>query len=462
MSLQDVTDRRSRVPVKHRPPEERKRDFETYVFNYTPEEAAFEASRCFSCGECIKACPVRLDIPGYMMATARGDVEEGLSIIFRNLPLPQICGTVCTHACEDACIVATAGDALAIRHIKRFITESVENYADVIKPKIKPETGKKVAIIGAGPAGLTAAYYLALEGISATIFEALNVPGGMMTVGIPRYRLSMDVINKEVGFIESLPGVEIKYGTKVGKDISFEELRNNYDAVFVGAGNHKPRMVGCEGEDNECVFHAIDFLKRIALGEKIPVEGKKVLVIGGGFTALDAARTSMRLNASEVSVFYRRRKEDRPSAGTSNGEEEFEEAVEEGIDFIWMVTPFEYVQDPATKKLTGVRYWKNRMIEQEGGGRAKPQPIKDQEYFIECDYIIEATGQTIDFSFLPDDVREKLEMNWNNIKVDKSGMTSIPGIFAGGDAVNEKKDIVSAAADGKAAAKGIARYLKKK
>ncbi len=462
MTSENVTDRRVRVPVKHRPPEERIKDFETYVFSYTPEEASIEASRCFSCGECIKACPVRLNIPGYMMATARGNTAEGLSMIFQNLPLPQICGTVCTHACEDACVVGKSGEAIAIRHIKRFITESVENYADVVKPKIKPETGKKVAIIGAGPAGLTAAYYLALEGISATIFEALSIPGGMMAVGIPRYRLSMDVINKEVSFIESLPGVEIKYGTKVGKDISFEELQRNYDAIFIAAGNHKPRMVGCEGEESECVFHAIDYLKRIALGEKIPVEGKKVLVIGGGFTALDAARTSIRLGASYVSVFYRRRKEDRPSAGTSNGEEEFEEAVEEGIDFIWMVTPFEYVQDPATKKLTGVRYWKNQMIEPEDGGRAKPQPIKDQEYFIECDYIIEATGQTIDFSFLPDDIKDKLEMNRNNIKVDKSGMTSVPGIFAGGDVANKRKDIVSAAAAGKTVAKRIARYLTKK
>lgn len=462
MTSQNVTDRYVRVPVKHRPPEERKKDFDTYVYEYTPEEAAIEASRCFSCGVCIQACPVRLNIPEYLMATARGNVEEGLSIIFKNLPLPQICGTVCTHACEDACIVGKKGDALAIRHVKRFLSSSVENYADVVKPEIKPETGKKVAIIGAGPAGLTAAYYLALEGISSTIFEALEVPGGMMAVGIPRYRLSMDVIEKEVGFIESLPGVEIKYGTRVGTDISFEELQKNYDAVFIGAGNHKPRMVGCEGEDNECVFHAIDFLKRIALGEKIPVQGKKVLVVGGGFTALDAARTSIRLGASEVSVFYRRRKEDRPGAGTSNAKEELEEAIEEGVDFIWMVTPFEYVQDPNTKKLKGVKYWKNQMIEPEDGGRAKPEPMKDQEYFIECDYVVEATGQTIDFSFLPDEIKDKLEMDWNNIKVNRSGMTSIPGVFAGGDAVNKKKDIVSASADGKTAAKGIARYLKKK
>ncbi len=462
MTSENAADKHSRVPVKHRPPEERKRDFETYVFNYTPEEAELEASRCYSCGVCTQACPVKLDIPGYMMATARGDVEEGLSIIFKNLPLPQICGTVCTHACEDACVVGRGGQAVAIRHIKRFITESVGDYADVVKPEIKQETGKKVAIIGAGPAGLTAAYYLALEGISATIFEALDVPGGMMTVGIPRYRLSMDTINKEVSFIESLPGVEIKYGTRVGADIPFEELQKNYDAIFIGAGNHKPRMVGCKGEDNECVFHAIDFLKRIALGEKIPIEGRKVLVIGGGFTALDAARTSLRLGARGVSVFYRRRKEDRPSAGTSNGEEEFEEAVEEGVDFIWMVTPFEYVQDPETRKLKGVKYWKNEMVAPEDGGRAKPQPIKSQEYFIECDNVIEATGQTIDFSFLPDDVKEKLEMNWNNIKVNSSGMTSIPGIFAGGDATNERKDIVNAAAGGKAAARGIARYLKEK
>ncbi len=455
MTVPGTVNKFKRVPVKQRDPEERKHDFEMYMINYTEEEVMIEADRCLACGLCVPGCPARVNIPGYVRAIADGDREKGINILFKDLPLPQICGTVCTHRCEDACVFHNRGDAVAIRHIKRYIAENSDYNRDVHLTK-KPDTGKKVAAIGAGPASLTIGYYLALNGVHVDIYEKHPVPGGMMTIGIPRYRLSMDFINKEVDFIKSL-GVEIKYGVEVGKDISFEELMKEYDAVFIGAGNHRPRRTGTEGADKtDRVMHAIEFLRKVALGEKVDV-GEKVIVIGGGFTAMDAARTALRSGAKEASVYYRRRFEDRPSAGTSNGEEEYEETVEEGVEFIWTVTPFEYVVENG--KLKGMKYWKNEMVEPEDGGRAKPVPMKDKEYFVEADLIIEATGQTVDFAFLPEHLKEKLEMNWNDIKVDGSGMTSIEGVFAGGDAVNSTKDIISAVADGKRAAKGITKYL---
>ncbi len=455
MTVPGTLDKFKRVPIKQRDPEERKKDFEPYIIPYTIEEAMAEADRCLGCGLCIPGCAARVNIPAYVRAMAEGDLKKGINTIFKDLPLPLICGTVCTHRCEDACVLGKRGDPLAIRHVKRAICENTNYVEDVVLNK-KPDTGKKVAAIGAGPASLTVGYYLALNGVKVDIYERMEMPGGMMTIGIPRYRLSLDTINMEVDFIRSL-GVEIKYGVEVGKDVGFEELMENYDAVFIGVGNHKPRTTGTPGADKtDRVIHAIDFLRRVAFGEKVEV-GEKVIIIGGGFTAMDAARTALRLGAKKVSVYYRRRFEDRPSAGTSNAEEEYEETAAEGVEFVWTVTPFEYVVENG--KLKGMKYWKNEMVEPEGGGRAKPVPIKDQEYFVEADTIIEATGQTIEFSFLPEDMKEKLEMNWNDIKVDANGMTSIEGIFAGGDAVNSQKDIIAAVADGKKAAKGILKYL---
>lgn len=452
----EASDRFKRTPIKERDPEERKKDFEPYILPYTREEAIAEASRCLGCGLCIPGCAARVNIPGYLKTMAEGNVKEGINVIFKDLPLPMICGNVCTHRCEDLCVLGKRGDALAIRHVKRYIAENSDYMKDV-KIEKKADTGKRVAAVGAGPASLTLGYYLALNGVKVDIYEKLNIPGGMMTIGIPRYRLSMEKINTEVDFIKSL-GVDIKYGMEVGKDVEFEELVKKYDVVFIGTGNHGPNKTGTKGiEKTDRVIHAIDFLRRVAMGEKVDV-GEKVIVIGGGFTAMDASRTSMRLGAKSVAVYYRRRFEDRPSAETSNAQEEYDETVAEGVEFVWKVTPFEYVVEDG--KLKGMKYWKNRMVEQEGGGRAKPVPIKDEEYFVEADTIIEATGQKIDFSFLPEEIRDKIEMNWNDIKVDEDGMTSIPGIFAGGDAVNSQKDIIAAVADGKRAAKGILKNLR--
>ncbi|MEL9998577.1 MAG: FAD-dependent oxidoreductase [Thermoplasmata archaeon] len=444
-----------RVQIKHLPPEERKRDFNKQVtLGYTKAEAMREASRCMGCGLCIQGCPARLDIPGYVQAIARGEFEKSLQIIMRDLPFPQICGNICTHYCEDNCVYS---DPVAIRHLKRFVAEQFPDYSKVLTHKKRSDTGKKVAIIGSGPAGLTVAYYLTMLGVECTVFEALPVPLGTLNVGIPKYRLPASVLEKEFNFIKNA-GVKFYFNTMVGKDISFQEIMDKYDAVFLGIGTMKGNMTGTLGSDGKYVYHALDFLRRANLGEKIEM-GKKVAIIGGGFTAMDSARTALRLGAEKVYVLYRRRAEDRPGFPSLNAEEEMDETVEEGVEFWWKITPIEYVKDK-NGFIKGIRYWKNEMVEDPKGGRLKPVPIKDVEFFVEVDTIIEATGQSPDLSFLPPEISKNLKMKGNEILVDENGATSIPKIFAGGDAANTTKDFISAVADGNRAVKGILKMLK--
>ncbi len=443
-----------RVPIKHESVEKRVKDFKMPVtLGYTKAEAMREASRCLGCGLCIQGCPARLDIPGYVQAIARGEFEESLRIIMRDLPFPEICGNICTHNCEDNCVYK---EPVAIRHLKRFVAEQFPDYSKILEHKKRPDTGKKVAIIGAGPAGLTVAYILSMFGVKCTVFESLPVPLGELNVGIPKYRLQLKVLEKEYNFIKNA-GVEFHFNTHVGKDIDFNEIYQNYDAIFLGVGNQKRHTTGTPGWDGKYVYHALDFLKMANLGEEIKM-GKVVTIIGGGFTAMDSARTAKRLGAEKVYVMYRRRAEDRPGYPSSNAEEEMEESLEEGIEFIWKATPIEYVKD-SDNFIKGIRYWKNEMVPDSSGKRLRPVPIKDVEYFLECDTIIEATGQGTDVSFLPREIAEKLNMKDNEIVVDSFGQTSVPKIFAGGDAVNKTKDFISAVADGNRAAKGILKFL---
>ncbi|MBD6955070.1 MAG: FAD-dependent oxidoreductase [Thermoplasmata archaeon] len=444
-----------RVPIKSAPPDQRKKDFKMQVtLGYSKAEAMREASRCMGCGLCIQGCPARLDIPGYVQAIARGEFEKSLRIIMRDLPFPEICGNICTHNCEDNCVYK---EPVAIRHLKRFVAEQFPDYSKVLEHKRREKTGRKVAIIGAGPAGLTVAYYLTMFGVECTVYDALPVPLGMLNVGIPKYRLPMKVLEKEYNFIKNA-GVRFFFNTRVGKDIPFQDIMKGYDAIFLGIGNMKGNMTGTPGSDGKYVYHALDFLRKANLGEEIPM-GKKVAIIGGGFTAMDSARTALRLGAEKVYVLYRRRAEDRPGYPSGNAEEEMEETVEEGVEFLWKITPIEYVKD-SNGMIRGIRYWKNEMVSDGSGGRLKPVPIKDVEFFIEVDTIIEATGQSTDISFLPPEISKSLKMKGNEILVDENGMTSVPGIFAGGDSTNSTKDFISAVADGNRAVKGILRYLK--
>lgn len=448
----------SRVPIKRYDPTERIRTLDhATLIPYTIDEVMAEASRCLGCGLCIQGCPAKIDIPGYQLAMANGDIETGLKINFEKLPFVAVCGNVCPHPCEDNCVLDDNHGSIATRHIKKYIAENIDNYSEVLRVKKFNVGGHaKVAIIGAGPSGLTAAFYLSINGIEVDVFEQTPRGGGMMFHGIPEFRLPRYLLDKEIQHIISY-GAKIHYNTKIGKDIQFEHLMKNYDAVYIAIGNWKPNMTRTKGEDLKGVYHALDFLGRINNGEKIDV-GDTVAIIGGGFTAFDAARISLRLGAKKVYVLYRRAKEDRPGYPSSNAEEELEEAEEEKIEFVWEVSPFEYIGEDG--KVTGIKYWKNKMVDS-GGGRREPVPIKDQEYTMKVDLIVEATGQKPDLSFIPKETLEKLRMSpGGDLIVNQYNMTSVPGIFAGGDITNRRKDIISGVADAGRAAMGILLYLK--
>ncbi len=434
--------------VEHRTPQERNRDLLWELLGFKEAEAKIEASRCMGCGICVQNCPAEMDIPEYLAAVQKGDYEGALEIFYKTNPLPQICGIVCTHRCEENCVLGIRGNPIEIRYEKGFAASTIEDYTKVIKPIIK-ENGKKIAIIGGGASGLAAAYYLRLEGFQTQIFEAYSELGGMMRYGIPRYRLPAEIIDKEISLILSI-GVKVKKNTKVGKDIKLEKLLKDYDAVYLATGFHKGMSMGIQGEDAEGVIEAVKMLRDVSSGKKIKI-GKKVIIVGGGDVAMDASRTALRLGADEVVIMYRRREVDMPAR-----EDEREDAKEEGIKIMPQTLPVEVIKKG--KKMIGVKYVKTKMVDQGPGKRPKPVPL-EEKYEFEADMLIQAIGQRPDYSLIPDKLQKELEIDRNRIPVDKDGMTKIEGLFAGGDVYNRRGDIVSAIRDAKRAVRGIKEYL---
>jgi glutamate synthase (NADPH/NADH) small chain len=303
----------NRVPMPELEGMERVKSFAEVVLGYNEEMALEEASRCISCGLCTEVCPEHMHIPEYINAIASGNTDDAVRIIYDNNPLPEMCGKVCTRRCEDVCAIAVRGEAVAIRWLKRYATETAQTAEitkEIVNPEIKEPNGYKVGIVGAGPAGLTAGYYLALRGYDVTIYEANAKAGGMTMYGIPKYRFPIDSLDKQIEYIEKI-GVKIKYNTKVGKDISFEQIYKESDAVFMGVGFPDAWTLGIDGEDAKGSMQAVNFLHEVNAGEKIDI-GKKVAVIGGGNVAIDAARVSARLGAA-VTILYRRSVQDMPA-----------------------------------------------------------------------------------------------------------------------------------------------------
>ncbi len=439
-----------REEMPERNPDERKLDFEPVLLGFSEQQAYLESMRCLGCGLCVDGCPTHMFIPEYIQKIRDAEYNGAVDEFFKNNPLPQICGTVCTHNCEDNCVYSRRGNPIQIRYLKGFAAEKVDNYGDVIKVDPDNKIDKKVAVIGAGPAGLTLAFYLRKYGVQVKIFESTPNAEGMMRYGIPRYRLSEKTLKKETDFILST-GAEIQYSTEIGKDIPLKNLLDEYDAVFIGVGFQQGIPMGVPGEDAIGVLQAADFLRDVAMGKKVEI-GNKAIIVGGGDVAMDASRTALRLGAKSV-IMYRRRWVDMPAH-----EEEKLEAKDEGVEIMPQTLPTEIVKDE-NGKVKSVKYVKTKMVDQGEGKRPKPVPIEDEIYEMECSAVIQAIGQNPDYSLFPDDIKEKLQFDkrGKRIIVDDYGETLIPGLFAGGDCVNNRGDIVGAIADARKAARGAQR-----
>jgi NADH-quinone oxidoreductase subunit F len=399
---------------------------------------------------CQHTCPIEQDVPCYIGLIAHGKFEQAVEIVRRENPLPSICGRVCTASCETKCRAGEGeGQPISIRMLKRFLADyEREKGLDVI-PKPKQKREERVAIIGSGPAGLTCAYYLALEGYGVTIFESLPVLGGMLAVGIPDYRLPKDILNWEIENIKKL-GVEFKTNTTVGKDIQIAYLQKEYKAIFIATGSHKGLKMNIEGEDLPQVIDAVDFLRALHLKQEVEV-GQKVAVVGGGDAAIDAARVAKRLG-KDVTILYRRTRNEMPAA-----KEEIEGAIDEGIEIQFLVTPIRVLSDNG--KLTGIECIKMELGEIDRSGRRRPVPIEGSEFTMEIDTLMPAIGQRPDLIVAETDDRIKTTRS-STIEVDPETLCAgAEGVFAGGDAVSGPNAVTAAMAHGKIAAKMIHKYI---
>ena len=457
----------NRVPVREQDPKVRATNFDEVCLGYNMEEAMEEASRCINCknAKCIQGCPVSINIPAFVKAVKEGKITEAADIIAESSALPAICGRVCPQEtqCEGKCIRGIKGDPISIGKLERFVADYSREHGYVPK---KPETtnGKKVAIIGSGPAGLTCAGDLAKLGYEVTIFEALHEPGGVLTYGIPEFRLPKDeVVQKEIDNVRKL-GVKIECNVVIGKSVTIDQLmeEEGFEAVFIGSGAGLPKFMGIPGENAVGVFSANEFLTRNNLMKAFrddydtPIfRGTKVAVVGGGNVAMDAARTALRLGATTY-IVYRRSEAELPARV-----EEVHHAKEEGIIFHLLTNPTEILEDEKGW-VKGMKCVHMELGEPDASGRRRPVVIPDSEFTLDVDTVIMALGTSP--NPLISSTTEGLEINkWKCIVAEEAnGQTSKDGVFAGGDAVTGAATVILAMEAGKAGAKGIHEYLSNK
>lgn len=457
----------TKVPVREQDAAARAKNFDEVCLGYNKEEAMEEATRCINCknAQCVKGCPVAIDIPAFIEQVKLGNIEEAYQIISRSSALPAVCGRVCPQEsqCEGKCIRGIKGDPISIGKLERFVADWARENG--IKPEpAKEKNGRKVAVIGSGPAGLTCAGDLAKLGYDVTIFEALHEAGGVLVYGIPEFRLPKeDVVAKEIANVESL-GVKIEKNVIIGKSITIDELieEEGFEAVFIGSGAGLPKFMGIPGENANGVFSANEYLTRSNLmkafneDSNTPImRGRKVAVVGGGNVAMDAARTALRLGA-EVHIVYRRSEEELPARV-----EEVHHAKEEGIIFDLLTNPTEILEDE-NNWVRGMKCIKMELGEPDASGRRRPVEIPGSEFEMELDTVIMSLGTSP--NPLISSTTEGLETNkWKCIVADEEfGKTTKEGVFAGGDAVTGAATVILAMGAGKAAAKGIHNYLSEK
>jgi heterodisulfide reductase subunit A len=398
---------------------------------------------------CKDACPAHIDVQGYVALIGQGKFAEALSLIRQTIPFPGVIGRVCNHPCEEACNRGDYDQPIAICSLKRFVADFEEEPAPL--PGIETQKDQAVAIVGAGPAGLTAAHDLALQGYAITVFEALPVAGGMLAVGIPDYRLPRDVLDREIARIEAL-GVEIKLSTPIGGEggPTLDDLRRDYDAVFVAVGAHSERRLRIEGEDLDGMAPGAVFLRDLNLGKPVTV-GRRVAVVGGGNVAIDAARAALRLGAENVTIVYRRSRAEMPASAW-----EIEDAEEEGIHFHFLANPIRILDRDG--RVAGMACIRMELGEPDASGRRRPIPVEGSEFVLDVDMVIPAIGQSPDLRFVTDGALPVTR--WETLAADPDTLaTGVPGVFAGGDAVTGPATAIKAIAAGKRAAENIHRHL---
>lgn len=462
--MQGKKDVLKKVPVREQDPGVRATNFEEVCLGYNKEEAMEEASRCINCknAKCIQGCPVAIDIPGFITEIKEGNIEKAAQIIARSSSLPAVCGRVCPQEtqCEERCIRGIKGDPISIGKLERFAADWSREHGFV---PARPEktNGKKVAVIGSGPCGLTCAGDLAKLGYEVTIFEALHEPGGVLTYGIPEFRLPKEeVVRHEIENVKKL-GVRLETNVIVGKSVTVDELmeEEGYQAVFIGSGAGLPKFMGIPGENSNGVFSANEYLTRSNLMKAFrddydtPIAaGKRVAVVGGGNVAMDAARTALRLGA-QVYIVYRRSEKELPAR-----EEEVHHAMEEGIEFHLLTNPVEIFADEKGW-VTGIVCRKMELGEPDESGRRRPVEVPGSDYTIDVDTVIMALGTSP--NPLISATTEGLSVNrWKCIIADEAdGKTTREGVYAGGDAVTGAATVILAMEAGRAGARGIDEYL---
>lgn len=395
---------------------------------------------------CTAACPAHVDVPGYIALVLAGRYEDAVDIIRKDNPFPSVCGYVCEHPCEHNCRRNIVDDAVNICGIKRYAVDHADAFSK--KPKVNESTGKKIAVIGGGPGGLTCAYFLSLMGHKVVVYEKMPKLGGMLRYGIPSYRLPREVLDKDINYILSA-GVDVKLGVGIGKDITIDDLKKEYDAVYISIGAHNDKKLGIEGEDAPNVNSAVKFLRSVGEGTEIDLKGKTVCVIGGGNVAMDAVRTSLRLGAKTVKCVYRRRVEDMTALP-----EEIHEAVQEGAKMLTLQSPHHIEKDASGN---AIALWTKPQIigEISESGRTEVRDSQKDLQKIDCDYIIVAIGQAIDLKSF-----EGVKATRSTFATENSSFVPDSGnVFAGGDAVSGPATVIKAVAAGKVAADNIDEFL---